>query len=151
MAIVALTASDRIADPLGAQQRGSQGCSPTAAPITVGRVCGTEVPIRDCTAHRRLNPAVCGNQSANAELYRQAWHWALTNRDEDGTLPGGEAMARAHYVRGLADTPIKVNSADPSHVATDFNCFRGARTLEQGAAVAVRLATVHSRSYRHRL
>lgn len=60
-------------------------------------------------------------------------------------------MARAHYGRGLADTPIKVNSADLGHLATDFNRFHGARTLVQGAAVAVRLATVHSRPYRHRL
>lgn len=47
-----------------------------------------------------------------------------------------------HYARALADTPIKVNGAAPGHVATDFNNFRGTRTPEQGAAVAIRLATV---------
>ena len=47
----------------------------------------------------------------------------------------------AHYARELQDTPIKVNGAAPGHVATDFNGFRGTRTPEQGAAVAVRLAT----------
>jgi Protein of unknown function (DUF2637) len=37
-----------------------------------------------------------GNQRANGELRRQAWQWALVNRDEDGTLPSGGAIARAH-------------------------------------------------------
>lgn len=47
-----------------------------------------------------------------------------------------------HYARALADTPIKVNGAAPGHVATDFNNFRGTRTPDQGAAVAIRLATL---------
>jgi NAD(P)-dependent dehydrogenase (short-subunit alcohol dehydrogenase family) len=47
-----------------------------------------------------------------------------------------------HYARELAGTPIKVNGAAPGHVATDFNGFRGTRTPEQGAAVALWLATM---------
>jgi NAD(P)-dependent dehydrogenase (short-subunit alcohol dehydrogenase family) len=47
-----------------------------------------------------------------------------------------------HYARALAGTPIKVNGAAPGHVATDFNNFRGSRTPEQGAAVAIHLATL---------
>jgi NAD(P)-dependent dehydrogenase (short-subunit alcohol dehydrogenase family) len=47
-----------------------------------------------------------------------------------------------HYSRELAGTPIKVNGAAPGHVATDFNGFRGTRTPEQGAAVALWLATL---------
>jgi NAD(P)-dependent dehydrogenase (short-subunit alcohol dehydrogenase family) len=47
-----------------------------------------------------------------------------------------------HYARELAATGIKVNGAAPGHVATDFNGFRGTRTPEEGAAVAVRLATL---------
>jgi len=46
----------------------------------------------------------------------------------------------AHYARELANTPIKVNGAAPGHVATDFNNFRGTRTPEEGAAVALWLA-----------
>jgi NAD(P)-dependent dehydrogenase (short-subunit alcohol dehydrogenase family) len=46
----------------------------------------------------------------------------------------------AHYARELADTPIKVNGAAPGHVATDFNHFRGTRSPEEGAAVALWLA-----------
>jgi NAD(P)-dependent dehydrogenase (short-subunit alcohol dehydrogenase family) len=45
-----------------------------------------------------------------------------------------------HYARELQHTPIKVNGAAPGHVATDFNSFRGTRTPEEGAAVAVRLS-----------
>jgi len=37
-----------------------------------------------------------GHQRTNGELRRQAWQWALANRDEDGTLPSGGAIARAH-------------------------------------------------------
>ena len=48
----------------------------------------------------------------------------------------------AHYAHELHDTRIKVNGAAPGHVATDFNQFRGARTPEEGARVAIRLATL---------
>lgn len=47
-----------------------------------------------------------------------------------------------HYARELADTPIKVNAGAPGHCATDFNNFTGQRTPEQGAAIAIRLATL---------
>jgi NAD(P)-dependent dehydrogenase (short-subunit alcohol dehydrogenase family) len=49
-----------------------------------------------------------------------------------------------HYARSLATTNIKVNGAAPGHVATDFNAFRGTRTPEQGADVAIRLAQLES-------
>jgi|SRR5579859_8042425 len=47
-----------------------------------------------------------------------------------------------HYARELAATPIKVNGAAPGYVATDFNGFRGTRTPAEGAAIAIRLATL---------
>ena len=46
------------------------------------------------------------------------------------------------YVRELAGTNILVNCACPGFVATDLNGFRGVRTPEQGAATAIRLATL---------
>jgi len=72
---------------------------------------------------------------------------------EEGAWVGQPSMAYSssktalnavtvHYARELADTPIKVNGAAPGFVATDFNNFRGTRTPEQGAAVAIRLATL---------
>jgi NAD(P)-dependent dehydrogenase (short-subunit alcohol dehydrogenase family) len=42
----------------------------------------------------------------------------------------------------LRETPIKVNAADPGYVATDLNRHRGVRSVEQGAAAPVRLATL---------
>jgi NAD(P)-dependent dehydrogenase (short-subunit alcohol dehydrogenase family) len=42
----------------------------------------------------------------------------------------------------LGDTPIKVNAADPGYTATDLNNHQGTRSVEQGARVAVRLATL---------
>ena len=72
---------------------------------------------------------------------------------EDGAWVGQPSMAysssktalnalTAHYARQFAGTALKVNGAAPGHVATEFNGFRGTRTPEEGAAVAVRLATL---------
>ena len=47
-----------------------------------------------------------------------------------------------HYARAFADTTLKINGAAPGHVATEFNGFRGTRTPDEGAAVAIRLATL---------
>jgi NAD(P)-dependent dehydrogenase (short-subunit alcohol dehydrogenase family) len=46
------------------------------------------------------------------------------------------------YARRLADTNVIVNAACPGYVATDFTGFAAPRTAEQGAAIAVRLATL---------
>ncbi|QMU71476.1 SDR family oxidoreductase [Streptacidiphilus sp. P02-A3a] len=46
------------------------------------------------------------------------------------------------YVRELGDTNILINLGCPGYVATDLNGFRGVRTPEQGAAVAIKLATL---------
>ena len=42
----------------------------------------------------------------------------------------------------LKNTPIKVNSADPGFTATDMNGYQGYKTVEQGAAVIIQLATL---------
>lgn len=46
------------------------------------------------------------------------------------------------YARALADTNVIVNAACPGYVATDFTGYAGTRTPEQGAAIAVKLATL---------
>ncbi len=46
------------------------------------------------------------------------------------------------FANELRDTGIKVNAADPGYVATDLNNNSGFRTVEQGAAEPVRLATL---------
>ncbi|MFD7796691.1 SDR family oxidoreductase [Streptomyces sp. NPDC059759] len=46
------------------------------------------------------------------------------------------------YARELADTDILINAVCPGYTATDLNAFQGVRTPQQGAASAIRLATV---------
>ncbi|KIF66898.1 dehydrogenase [Streptomyces sp. AcH 505] len=46
------------------------------------------------------------------------------------------------YARQFAGTNILINAACPGLVATDFTSFQGPRTPEQGAATAIRLATL---------
>lgn len=72
---------------------------------------------------------------------------------EEGAWVGQPSMAYSssktalnaltvHYAREFADTKLKINGAARGHVATEFNNFRGTRTPEEGAAVAIRLATL---------
>ncbi|NUS06438.1 MAG: SDR family oxidoreductase [Nonomuraea sp.] len=51
-------------------------------------------------------------------------------------------MITVSYAKELMGTPIKVNAANPGYCATDLNGNSGFRTPEQGAAIAVRLATL---------
>jgi NAD(P)-dependent dehydrogenase (short-subunit alcohol dehydrogenase family) len=46
------------------------------------------------------------------------------------------------YAKELRDTNILINLGCPGFTATDLNGFRGVRTPEQGAAIAIRLATL---------
>ena len=46
------------------------------------------------------------------------------------------------YVRELRDTNILINAGCPGYCATDLNGHRGVRTPEQGAAIAIQLATL---------
>lgn len=46
------------------------------------------------------------------------------------------------YAKELAGTNVLINAGCPGFVATDLNGFRGTRTPEQGAQVALRLATL---------
>ncbi|WP_318152591.1 SDR family NAD(P)-dependent oxidoreductase [Paenibacillus terricola] len=48
------------------------------------------------------------------------------------------------FAKELQDTPIKINSADPGYTATDLNGHTGYRTVEQGASIVVKLATLPS-------
>lgn len=47
-----------------------------------------------------------------------------------------------HLATELRGTPVKVNAANPGYTATQQNQFRGERTVEQGARIAVHLATL---------
>ena len=47
-----------------------------------------------------------------------------------------------HYVRELEGTGVLMNNVCPGYVATDLNGHRGTRTPQQGAAIAIKLATI---------
>src|SRR5258707_14324639 len=46
------------------------------------------------------------------------------------------------YARELSGTNILINAGCPGFVATGLNGFRGVRAPEQGAAIAIKLATL---------
>lgn len=46
------------------------------------------------------------------------------------------------FAKEFKDSPIKINAADPGYTATDLNGFRGLRSVQQGAGIVVRLATL---------
>jgi len=51
-------------------------------------------------------------------------------------------MITVSFAKELAAHGIKVNAANPGYVATDLNDHQGYRSVEQGAAIAVHLATL---------
>ncbi|MFE7780400.1 SDR family oxidoreductase [Streptomyces nigrescens] len=78
---------------------------------------------------------------------------SLTLQTTPGTETGPIAAAYApsktflnavtvQYAKELHDTNVLINAACPGYCATDLNGFRGVRTPEQGAAIAIRLATL---------
>jgi NAD(P)-dependent dehydrogenase (short-subunit alcohol dehydrogenase family) len=68
---------------------------------------------------------------------------------EMGPISGAYAPSKTflnavtvQYVKELRGTNILINAGCPGFCATDLNGFRGVRTAEQGAAIAIRLATL---------
>jgi NAD(P)-dependent dehydrogenase (short-subunit alcohol dehydrogenase family) len=94
-------------------------------------------------------------RSAHPRIVNQSSHvGSLTLQTTPGVELGGISWAYApsktflnavtiQYARELAGTGILVNSACPGYVATDLNHCSGTSTPEEGAAAAIRLATIH--------
>ncbi|WP_042435133.1 SDR family NAD(P)-dependent oxidoreductase [Streptacidiphilus anmyonensis] len=110
--------------------------------IGVIRVTNAMMPL----LRRSASPRIVNMSSAVGSLTRQS------GRAADETA-GPVAVAYApsktflnavtlQYARELRGTNILVNLACPGYVATDLNGFHGVRTPEQGAAIAVKLATL---------
>ena len=108
--------------------------------IGVIRVTNAMLPL----LRRSVSPRIVNVSSAVASLTRQA---------DPGTEIGPVMAAYApsktflnavtvQYARQFAGTKILINAACPGLVATDFTGFQGPRTPDQGAATAVRLATL---------
>ncbi|CAI9413746.1 SDR family oxidoreductase [Nocardioides sp. T2.26MG-1] len=91
-------------------------------------------------------PRIVNVSSGVGSLTRQA---AAADEDTVGPISAAYSASKTflnavmlQYVRELADTHILINAACPGYVATDLNGFRGVRTVEQGAATPIRLATL---------
>ena len=108
--------------------------------IGVIRVTNAMLPL----LRRAASPRIVNVSSAVGSVTRQA--------DPDieiGPIMAAYAPSKSflnavtvQYARQLADTNILINAACPGLVATDFTSFLGPRTPEQGAATAIRLATL---------
>ncbi|HEY3481389.1 MAG TPA: SDR family oxidoreductase [Streptomyces sp.] len=108
--------------------------------IGVIRVTNTMLPL----LRRSTSPRIVNASSSVGSLTLQA--------DPDieiGPIMAAYAPTKSYlnavtvqYARQLADTNILINAACPGLVATDFTSNYGPRTPEQGAATAIRLATL---------
>jgi NAD(P)-dependent dehydrogenase (short-subunit alcohol dehydrogenase family) len=93
---------------------------------------------------RTTSPRIVNVSSGVASLTRQA-----DPDTEIGPVMAAYAPSKSflnavtvQYARHFAGTNILINAACPGLVATDFTGFQGPRTPEQGAATAIRLATL---------
>ena len=108
--------------------------------IGVVRVTNAMLPL----LRRSRSPRIVNISSSVASLARQA------DPDIDvGPIMAAYAPSKSflnaltvQYARQFAGTNILINAACPGLVATDFTGFQGPRTPEQGAATAIRLATL---------
>lgn len=110
--------------------------------IGVVRVTEAMLPL----LRRSAAPRIVNMSSGVGSLTRQS---ASAGEQQTGPLSVAYAPSKSmlnaltiQYARALADTKILVNAACPGFTATDLNGFRGVRTPQQGAAIAVRLATL---------
>jgi NAD(P)-dependent dehydrogenase (short-subunit alcohol dehydrogenase family) len=110
--------------------------------IGVIRVTNAMLPL----LRRSASPRIVNMSSSVGSLTRQT-----ASSDELATGPLSVAYAPSktflnavtvQYAKELRDTNILINAACPGFVATDLNGFRGVRTPEQGAAIAIRLASL---------
>jgi len=121
----------------------------TADPETIRRAVETNVigVVRVTNAllpllRRSRSPRIVNMSSSVGSLARQS-------AGEMGPLSAAYAPSKSflnavtlQYAKQLHGTGILINLACPGYCATDLNGFRGVRTAAQGAAVAVRLATL---------
>ncbi|WP_328966548.1 SDR family NAD(P)-dependent oxidoreductase [Streptomyces sp. NBC_00239] len=110
--------------------------------IGVIRVTNAMMPL----LRRSASPRIVNMSSSVGSLTRQSGPAA-----EHTTGPIAVAYAPSktflnavtlQYARELSGTNILINAGCPGYVATDLNGFRGVRTPQQGAAIAIELATL---------
>jgi NAD(P)-dependent dehydrogenase (short-subunit alcohol dehydrogenase family) len=110
--------------------------------IGVIRVINAMLPL----LRRSATPRIVNMSSGTGSLARQTDSADVTVTGPlNAAYSPSKTMLNAvtiQYAKELRDTNILVNAACPGFTATDLNAFRGVRTPEQGAAIAIRLATL---------
>jgi NAD(P)-dependent dehydrogenase (short-subunit alcohol dehydrogenase family) len=108
--------------------------------IGVIRVTNAMLPM----LRRSASPRIVNMSSTVGSLTRQTEPGAETGPLSAAYAPSKTFLnaVTVQYAKELSDTNILINAACPGYVATDLNGFRGVRTPEQGAAIAIRLATL---------
>ncbi|UQU66735.1 SDR family oxidoreductase [Couchioplanes caeruleus] len=93
---------------------------------------------------RSASPRIVNMSSTVGSLTRQLTPGAQTGPIAAAYSPSKTFLnaVTVQYVKELRDTNILINLACPGYTATDLNGFSGVRTPEQGAAIAIRLATL---------
>jgi NAD(P)-dependent dehydrogenase (short-subunit alcohol dehydrogenase family) len=108
--------------------------------IGVLRVTNAMLPL----LRRSASPRIVNMSSTVGSLTRQTDPAAETGPLSAAYSPS-KSMLNAltiQYAKELRDTNILINAGCPGYTATDLNGFRGVRTPEQGAAIAIQLATL---------
>ena len=108
--------------------------------IGVIRVTNAMLPL----LRRSASPRIVNMSSSVGSLALQTTPGAETGPIAVAYAPSKTFLnaVTVQYARELHDTNILINAACPGYTATDLNGFRGVRTPEQGAAIAIRLATL---------
>ena len=108
--------------------------------IGVIRVTNAMLPL----LRRSASPRIVNMSSGVGSLTRQTTPGAEVGPISVAYAPSKSMLnaVTVQYAKELQGTNILINAACPGYVATDLNGFRGHRTPEQGAAVAIRLATL---------
>jgi NAD(P)-dependent dehydrogenase (short-subunit alcohol dehydrogenase family) len=108
--------------------------------IGVMRVTNALLPL----LRRSASPRIVNMSSSVGSLARQTATNAAVGPISGAYSPSKTFLnaVTIQYAKELSDTNILVNLGCPGFVATDLNGFRGVRTPEQGAAIAIRLATL---------
>jgi NAD(P)-dependent dehydrogenase (short-subunit alcohol dehydrogenase family) len=108
--------------------------------IGVIRVTNAMLPL----LRRSASPRIVNMSSTVGSLTRQATPGAETGPISAAYAPSKTFLnaVTVQYAKELHDTNILINAACPGYCATDLNGHRGVRTPEQGAAIAIRLASL---------
>ncbi len=108
--------------------------------IGVIRVTNAMLPL----LRQSASPRIVNMSSSVGSLTRQTTPGAETGPISVAYAPSKTFLnaVTVQYAKELRDTGILINAGCPGYTATDLNNFRGFRTPEQGAAIAIQLATL---------